>query len=444
MSEMKNFKLNRRSFLASGTIAAASSAVGFGRAQQGGRKKRLVLVGTGSRGTGTWGRSLLEHYSNVVEIVGFCDINSKRVQLAPELVGAQAPTYHMDFDRMIQDTKPDGVLITTVDSTHSHYIVRSLELGVPPISEKPMCTDERQCQEILDAQRKSGLPVTVTFNARHGRGAKKVKELLMEGAIGDVISVDFQEFLNTSHGADYFRRWHRLKENSGTLLVHKACHHFDQANWWLDSEPVEVTAEGDLKFYGHNNPFRSTHCRVCPYTDQCDFYWDITRNERLMKLYVACESEDGYLRDRCVWSANTNIYDTMSVFVKYENGVHLTYTANTYLPYEGQAIAFNGTKGRLDYNSYFGGGHEVEELRLTPSFGESQLITDLGPRLEGGHGGADRSLKNLLFLEADAPDPLGLKADLRAGAMASLIGIAAYRSIERGGKKIRISDLVKF
>ena len=70
-----------------------------------------------------------------------------------------------------------------------------------------------------------------------------------------------------------------------------------------------------------------------------------------VKLYTDCESEDGYLRDGCVWAENTNIYDTMSVTVKYANGVLMSYTANTYLPYEGQAIAFNGTKGRLDYRS---------------------------------------------------------------------------------------------
>src|SRR5437763_392954 len=100
----------------------------------------------------------------------------------------------------------------------------------------------------------------------------------------DVVSVDFHECLDTSHGADYFRRWHRLKQNSGTLLVHKASHHFDLANWWLDSMPMEVTAFGDLKFYGHNNSFRSTHCRVCPYKQQCKFYWDVTQNPQYVKL----------------------------------------------------------------------------------------------------------------------------------------------------------------
>src|SRR6185295_4325599 len=134
---------------------------------------------------------------------------------------------------------------------------------------------------------------------------------------------------------------------------------------------------------------------------------------------------------------------TMSVLVKYENGVQLSYTANAFLPYEGQAISFNGTKGRIDYHEFRGGGFESDELRLTRSFGKSEVITDFGPPHEGGHGGADASLQDLLFRGIPKDDPLGLRADLRAGALSSLIGIAARRSIERGSQTIRISDLVR-
>jgi predicted dehydrogenase len=377
-----------------------------------------------------------------VEIVGLCDINRKRAGIAREIIGTRAPAF-VDFDEMIRQTRPDSVIITTVDSTHSIYIIRALELGCDAISEKPMCTDEEQVQAVVDAEKKSSRKLTVTFNARHDRRAKKVKELLLDEAIGNPISVDFHEYLDTSHGADYFRRWHRLKENSGTLLVHKASHHFDQVNWWLDSEPLEVTAFGDLRFYGHNGAYRSTHCRVCPYQEKCSFHWDIMQNENYVKLYVNAESEDGYLRDGCVWRANTNIYDTMSVQVRYVNEAQLTYTANAYLPYEGQSIAFNGTQGRIDYQMFRGAGHSVSELRLTRSFGKSEVITDLGPAKEGGHGGADMGIRDLVFRDEGSSDPLGLRADVRAGAISSLIGIAAYKSIERKGGKIQISDLAK-
>lgn len=434
--------MDRRKFLAnsSAALAATACSTNFSNAAQ--RKLRMAIVGTGSRGSFTWGQEVVKGYSDVVEIVGLCDHNGKRVEAAKKLIGTSAPTF-TDFDRMIRETKPDTVTVTTVDGTHAKYIIRAMELGCDVMSEKPLCTDEQQCQAILDAQKKTGKKITVTFNARHGVKEKKLKAMLLEKTIGDVISVDFHEYLDTSHGADYFRRWHKMKANSGTLLVHKASHHFDQANWWLNSTPVSVTAFGELKYYGRNSPFRGTNCRTCPHKGQCKFYWDVTKNERYVKLYTECESEDGYLRDGCVFDEKTDIYDTMSVAVRYENGVQLNYTANTFLPYEGQAISFNGTKGRIDLNDFSGGGFKNDELRLTRSFGKSELITNFDQVRAGGHGGSDTSLHDLIFRGLPNADPLSLRANFRDGALASLIGIAARRSIERGGQTVKINDLVK-
>ncbi|MDX2034680.1 MAG: Gfo/Idh/MocA family oxidoreductase [Blastocatellia bacterium] len=434
--------VTRREFVAGGASLVAAGALGSCAQAAGAPKLKMAIVGTGSRGSFTWGQEVVKGYSDVVEIVGLCDINPRRVEAAKSLIGVNAPTF-TDFDRMIRETRPDSVTVTTPDGLHARYIIRAMELGCDVMSEKPLCTDETQCQAILDAQKRTGKKITVTFNARHGLKDKKVKELLLQKAIGDLISVDFHEYLDTSHGADYFRRWHRKKANSGTLLVHKASHHFDQANWWLNSTPVEVMARGDLKFYGRNNGFRGANCRSCAHKQDCRFYWDITKNPRYVKLYTDCEKEDGYLRDGCVWAEDTDIYDTMSVVVRYENGVTLNYSANAFLPYEGQAISFNGTKGRIDYQDFSGGGFKNDELRLTRSFGRSELVKIEDVRREGGHGGADGSLHDLIFRGGQQADPLGLRADLRDGALASLIGIAACRSIERGGQPMKIADLVR-
>ncbi len=424
--------LGRREFVALAAAAALPAA-------QPARRLRIAQVGTGSRGT-HWGRDIVQNYADVAQIVGLADINPKRVEVAKEMMGSSAPTF-TEFDRMIAETKPDAVLVTTTDGSHYTYIIRAMELGVDVITEKPLCIDEYQCQAILDAEKKYGRKLTVAFNARHYPQAKLVKRLLMEKAIGDVVSIDYQEYLDISHGASYFRRWHRIKEISGTLLVSKSVHHFDQVNWWLDSIPVEVMAWGDLRFYGKNNPFRGTHCRGCPFKDRCQFYWDITKDERSMKLYVACESEDGYQADGCVWRQDCNIYDTFSIQTRYENRARLTYTANTFMPYEGQEIGINGTKGRLDFNMYDAPDYHDHQVRLTRNFGKSEVLK--AETRAGGHGGADPGVRDQIFRESGAADPLGLKAGSIAGAYSSLVGIAGYHSIERGGDRIKLASLVK-
>lgn len=419
---------------------------------KGGNKVRVALVGTGSRGCATWGERLIHPYKKYVEMAGICDINHKRLEVAKKLIRTNAPAYHSsEFDRMVKETKPDLVIITTPDCYHASYAVRAMKLGCDVLVEKPLATEADQCQAILDAEKRTGRTVWVAFNARHGAGTMEIKRILDSGELGKLISAEFHEFLDIDHGAAYFRRWHGKKEFSGSLLVHKASHHFDQLNWWLEAEPVEVNAYGKVAFYGSNNSFRGTKCRGCPFRDRCDFYWDITQNERYMQLYVACEDVDRYYRDSCVWANDISTYDTQTVEVVYNNGVLLSYTLNAYMPYEGQRIAFNGRKGRLDAQNFQRQSWDVPystEIRVSKNFKDSELKllggrggVDTGAG-KSGHGGSDGRLKDILFVP-EMPDSMNQIAGSRAGVASSLIGIAAVRSIETG-KPVRIEDLIDY
>jgi predicted dehydrogenase len=441
---MTDYKtLNRREFVktAGSAVAGVSLLSNPHVAKAATARRRYAIVGTGDRATGMWGRDLVDRYSDLIEFVGLCDTNRKRVVAAKTMIGVQCPTF-TSFDEMLQKTRPDLLMVTTVDAFHSEYIVKALDRGIDVITEKPMVIDEKQCQAVLDAEKRNRRKIIVTFNYRYSPKHQKVKELLMEGAIGRVISVDFNWYLDVFHGADYFRRWHRLKNRGGSLLVHKATHHFDLMNWWLGADPVEVSAHGGLEVYGKKGPFRSTHCRPCPHKDKCRFYYDVTKSEKRMKLYVECEDVDNYHRDGCVFREDVDIYDNMSLIVKYSNGVHMNYSLNAFMPFEGFRLGFNGEKGRLEVRD-----HERQlfpipfetEMYVTKSFGQQEKISV--PRGRGGHAGGDPRLQDLIFRKTELPKHMQLP-DSRAGAMSCLTGIAARKSIEQG-RPIRINDLVR-
>ncbi len=440
--------INRRQFIRNSSVAAAALGAAALTSPAGAfaapAKTRVCVVGTGIRGSSTWGMNLQRDVGELVEIVGLCDINPDRVKVAQRWMGGKIPTF-TDFDQMINTTKPERVIVTTVDSTHYQFVCRAMELGVDPISEKPLCTHDYQAQQIVDTQKRTGRKLDVTFNARHGASAMMVKELLMAGEIGDLYSVNYEEFLDLDHGASYFRRWHGMKQTSGTLLCHKASHHFDELNWWINADPVEVTAYGRLNKYGSNGKFRNANCRVCPYKKECDFYWDITTNKEYMELYVDCEDKDGYFRDGCLFRHAINIPDTYSVQVKYDNKVLVTYSLNATVPYEGQFVVFNGTKGRIELRNFSRQPWEVEhgnEIRLTHNFKGSKVLTadrEQGKFFE--HGGADQRIKKMIF-DPSMPDPLEQRAGLKAGILSSAIGIAGYTSIDTG-RRVKISDVVK-
>lgn len=416
-------------------------------------KKRIAMVGTGIRGTRFWGESLINNFGELIEFVGLCDINPGRVAYCKERMKVACPTF-TDFEKMMSSTKPEIVIVATTDSEHDKQIIRALELGSDVITEKPMTTDEMKCKAILAAEKRTGRKVHVAFNYRFSPYLSKIKEVLASGRIGRVTSVDLNWYLNVYHGASYFRRWHGLKEKGGSLWVHKATHHFDLMNWWLDSDPVQVTAYGSLEHYGKNGKFRGASCRTCSHKKECKFYWDITADETLKRMYVDNEKHDGYIRDDCVFSPKIDIYDKMSAQVIYANGVTLNYSLTTYSPYEGHRLSFNGFNGRLDTWQdipYQMGDFskidqaqrhalEMGQFKNEEAEGYEEIIVHENfktefesikvPKYKGGHGGGDIRMHTKMFRGLPRVDPLKTNAGTRDGAMSILIGIAARKSID--------------
>src|SRR5690554_273878 len=434
---MNNKSMSRRKFLAvSGAVAGTTLvnpqarvlASNLTNVKQATGKTKLAVVGLGNRGTGMWGGGIVRNYANHVEFVGLCDKNPGRLEVGSQMIGANCPTY-TDFEQMMREAKPEVLVITTDDDTHDYFVERGMEMGADIICEKPMAIDEKKIQRIIDAEKRTGKECRVTFNYRYSPHRAKMWEILRSGEIGELTSVDFHWYLDISHGASYFRRWHRLMEKGGSLWVHKASHHFDLLNWWIESDPESVYALGDLEFYGKNGPFRADNCRSCPHTKECQFYFDITRDRRLMQLYVDNEKHDGYLRDGCVFKNDINIYDKMAATIKYMNGVQVSYSLTAYSPYEGYRIAFNGTKGRMDaWIQESNPTTEVnyDEIVLYKNFSKREYI-----RIEqgSGHGGGDKLLRDQIFIPG-TKDPLKQTAGVRDGALACLIGIAARKSID--------------
>jgi len=426
------------------------------------KKKRYVEVGLGNRARFFYG-SIAKNFSETSEIVAFCDINKTRMEYANKLLvekyGYEKPVkmYMADeFDKMIEEQKPDYVIVTTIDRTHHKYIKRAMELGCDVISEKPMTMDEVKCNEILDAIEKTGRNLRVTFNYRYAPHNSKIRELIMNDTIGKVTQVHFEWMLNTSHGADYFRRWHRDKRNSGGLLVHKATHHFDLINFWLGTTPKQVFAYGDLAFYGRENAenrgvtkfYNRVHGSENAKGDP--FALVMTDWEPHVKLYLNAEKDDGYIRDQSVFGDGISIEDTMGVMVKYNSGAIMTYSLTAYSPIEGFNVMFTGTKGRLEYKTieevYVNaagdpnkeGATKGKSIMLFPMFAEPYSVEPATG--EGGHGGGDPVLLNDIFGVPEY-DPLNRAASYVDGAMSILTGIAANKSIA-SGRPVNINELV--
>ena len=432
-------------------------------------RRRYALVGTGARAE-MWIRALAIDHADTARLVALADSNQSRLDAhnrgLVELGVAVVPTYRADaFVEMLKRERVDEVLVTTVDRVHDEYIVAALEAGCDVLTEKPMTTDAVKCRRILDAVARTGHRVSVAFNYRYNPVHEKVRELLAGGEIGEIGSVHFEWLLDVRHGADYFRRWHRDKANSGGLLVHKASHHFDLVNWWLGSTPVDVHAYGRLFFYGENGrrhgyarDYERAHGSAAAADDP--FALRLAEQPRLRELYLDAEAEDGYLRDRNVFAPGITIEDDMALLVRYASGATMTYHLTAYAPWEGYRLMVNGSRGRLELEvvesdhvspavagavkgaSLHGAEAAAERghvrLSVHPYWAPPREVKIPG-RTREGHGGADARMTGVLL--GGASDPYGRTATQRDGALALLTGLAANGSMATGAP-VRVADLL--
>jgi predicted dehydrogenase len=410
--------------------------------------KTFAIAGTGTRGL-CFARALLRDYGHAARLVALFDHNRTRMSAFCDALGAAIPCYS-DFAAMALEQRPDALIITTPDHTHDQFIELAYLHDMDAICEKPLATSVEKVTRILELDRQFGRRLRVTFNFRYSTFAQNVKRALIDNPIGDIRSVNLEWFLDRTHGAEYFRRWHRHRDLSGGLLVHKSTHHFDYVNWLLQDHVRRVAGFGSLQFYGSAGPFRGPQCRRCDHAHECPFFFNTNDNEdsvaRLRRMFLHAEHEDGYLRDRCVFGHDIDIHDTMSVLAEYHGGAQLNYSLTAYNAAEGYRLSINGTDGRIEAEEFFGGLMLRGDVKRSPiriirgrtrrdvTLRELQIDVD-----RSDHGGGDARLYRDLF-EPGHPDPLGQNATALDGANSCLVGICANQAIEQR-RTIELPDL---
>lgn len=406
---------------------------------------------------------MLGTFQDISTLVGLLDIDPARFEVYRSRFPqhADVPTYgEFEFEKMIRETQPDVIITAGRDDTHAHYIIQALRHDLDVITEKPMATTGEDCRKILDAEKASKGQVTVTFNYRYAPIHSRIKELILEGRIGRVTSVDLNWYLDTHHGSSYFKRWNRRREHSGGLSIHKCSHHFDLVQWWIGQEPVEAFAYGALNYYGSEgewNPKREDgrHCSTCSYQRECSYYarWNArsksleVEDDHLHQLTSdqIARPYTNYRPDQCIFDSEINIEDTYTATVRYNRGALLSYSVNFSLPYEGYRLAINGTQGRLETMEYHAPSRtpfstEEQTIDYLPLFGSKETIQVV--KQKGGHGGGDPLLLEDVFMGPDPKRPYRIHSGARDGAHAVATGEAVWRSACEG-RPLRIDEVLQ-
>lgn len=375
-------------------------------------------INVGVVGLGGRGLHFCNLYSQHAEarLHSVCDLQPARIEKARARFGGGISAF-TNVEEMCADPALDAVIVATYDHQHTEPTIQALDAGKHTLVEKPLAQTIEDCRAMIEAARRSTGVFMVGLELRHCVLFERMKELLDDGAIGDVkvgIGLD-----NVSVGGNYFYHGRtRYKDFIKSLLVQKACHSLDLLNWFMGGRPTRVFALGGLDYYGRTAP-ADRRCRDCG-RRECPFFVDYHR-------FVMDYGAEVELPDLCVWGEDATTLDNSELVIQYDNGTKATFTECHFTPEYSREFTLIGAEGKM-YGHYNNEGHFV--IRIDHRF--SDRIDEYRPvHPGGGHGGGDPRL-----LDEFVRCCRGENVDPRSGVLAAydstVLGICAEQSIDAG------------
>jgi len=411
----------------------------------------VAIIGCGNRGAETYGRLMMK--SDRFQIVALCDFDGERLSTYGRDFSVPASGRFSDEEKFFEKRRADICVIATMDKDHVRQCIRALELGYDILLEKPITSNREECEKLLLAQKKYGGKVLVCHVLRYAPAFIKTAELLKEGAIGRLISIQALEQVAYWHYAhSYVRGNWRRSEDTAPMILAKCCHDLDLLQYYAGSRCVSVSSVGDLNYFKAENAPKGAagRCLDCTYVDTCpysakriyldtwqekgkpDYVWphiQITSTYPLTEEVLTKALREGDY-GRCVFACDNDVVDCQITQMAFENGVTASLTMMPFTAGIGRRMTFFGTEGEIELNEDDG------FIKVKP-FGGAERKIDIREIVEGGgHGGGDMGLMNTLYeiLVGKQEEHTSLEASIES----HLMGICAEKSRLAGGKSIYV------
>ena len=383
---------------------------------------RVAVVGIGKRG-GWFCRNIIEKNADKAELVAMVDLRPQQAQIIADHYDLSVQISD-DYEKVVAGDNIDAVVVATSDFEHVGPTTAALKAGKHVFIEKPLAIKIEDCDRIIEASRQSDAVCCVGFNLRHGPVHGKVYELIQQGKLGKITTIESNEWY--FGGRTYFRRWNRLCKFGGGLWITKASHDFDMITWLAGGQPTRVCAMSNLSYY---KPIDGAGpcCRDCRIKDTCPDFYDVNEStghwfaDAYLKYRLELEkTEHTPPPDMCLYNSDKDTFDNAVAIVEYDNDIRATYTVNVVAGKTTRQLGINGTKGVVEADMTNG------TVEFTERYTEKKTLFDMHEETSGGHGGADKTLLSEFF---DSCTNGGTpRSGLEDGRTALLLGLAARTS----------------
>jgi len=331
-----------------------------------------MAVGVGMIGCGGMGIDIADRLlkqSPEIQILGLYDPQEVSIQKTRERLNTDAKVYD-DYHDLLADDDIQWVLIASWNCFHHKQTLASLDAGKHVFCQKPLAINAEQCAEMYHRWKRTNLMFNIGFTLRYSPHYRKINELLRDGAIGKIISFEFNETLDFNHGGYIMGDWRRLKKNAGTHLLEKCCHDLDLANWMVTGRARRVASFGGLDFFTPENE---------------KYVQNIGKNKDGYDAYSTWNAATKFGPMLNPFTSDKDIVDNQVAIIEYDNGVRATFHANCNAGIPERRMYICGAEGAIRADVLTG------QLQLK-RIGFDTKIEDISTGTADGHGGGDEIL----------------------------------------------------
>lgn len=413
---------------------------------------KTIIVGGGHRSL-TYA-NLANVESDKMEIVGVADPDENRRNSIAKLYNIPPERCFATAEELAEAPKfADAVINGTMDHVHVRTTIPLLKAGYDVLLEKPFSVNEKEARELVEAAEKYGRKVMVCFVLRYAPFYRRIKDLILAGEIGDIISIQMSEFVSYHHmSTSHVRgKWNNSEKCHSSMLLAKCCHDIDIMMWLMsETKPKFVSSFGcNKQFVKENAPENSgTRCIVdCPLVDEClysakriyidhpdrwSFYvWDALEHLDNPTIEDKIELLKTSPYGVCAYKSDNNVVDHQTVSVMFENGATGTHNMVGGTSNGTRTIHITGTKGVIK-GDFEKGRFTLSKIDPRPGCEHDDTVFDMKVG-DDTHGGGDLDLVRDFVAYARGEKPSVSCTSITDSLAGHLVVFLADKSRENDG-----------
>ena len=407
-----------------------------------------VIIGAGDRGARAYAPYALE-YPHELSIVAVAEPNHVRRERVMKEHNLSAEDCYDTWEELFQDGKiADIAIICTLDRDHYDPTMLALKLGYHVLLEKPMSPDPKECIEMEQAAMKYDRQLVIGHVLRYTDFWSKIQQVIAEGTIGEVASIQLNENVEIMHMSHSFVRgnWNN-KEKSSPMILQKSCHDMDIINFVMGKECKRISSYGSLMHFKEEHAPKGAPARCldgCPAEQQCPFHagnYYLGEGRGWARKFTEDDSNEGIIQalnetsyGKCVYRSDNDVVDHQVVNMEFEDGATATFSMSGFTREQTRIVQIMGTKGEIR------GNMSDNSISIFDFLTKQETVIHFD-RPVGGHGGGDNKIMRT-FIHGIKHQQRGEEgiSSAQVSVRSHLMAFAAEESRLDGGKSIELDE----